>query len=96
MFEAYPTPSSRGDIYGVRRDGSHLRNLTTNNDDTEGSSDPVWSPDGKLILFLCTRIDGDGELAGGLTTMKPIGRARSFVSETPMLEHQPDWQPILR
>ena len=96
VFEAYPMPSSRGDIYSVRRDGSHLRNLTTNNDDTEGSSDPVWSPDGKLILFLYTRIDGDGEFAGGLTTMKPNGRARSSVSATPMLEHQPDWQPILR
>jgi TolB protein len=90
-LEAYPTPSSRGDVYTVRRDGSQLRNLTRNDPAVAGSSDPVWSPDGKLILFLSTTSNGEGGQVGGLTTMRPNGEARALVSADPMFEHQPDW-----
>ncbi len=95
-LEAYPTPSSRGDVYTVRPDGSKLRNLTRNDPTMAGSSDPVWSPDGKLILFLSTTSTGGGEWVGGLTTMKRNGKARTFVSATPMFEHQPDWRARAR
>jgi Tol biopolymer transport system component len=90
VLEAYPTPTSRGDVCTVHRDGSRLRNLTRNDPAMAGSADPVWSPDGKLILFLSATTTR-GEQVGGLTTMKPNGTARAFVSADPMFEHQPDW-----
>jgi Tol biopolymer transport system component len=77
----------------VRADGSHLRNLTRNDPQVTGSADPVWSPDGKLILFLSVTRTMDGQQTGGLTTMTPNGKKRAFISATPMFEHQPDWQP---
>jgi hypothetical protein len=38
-----------GDIWVVRADGSHPRNLT--NTDDHGESEPAWSPDGRQIAF---------------------------------------------
>ena len=89
VFEAYPSPSSRGDVYVVRDDGTGLRNLT-GNPDTNGSGDPVWSPDGKQILFLQGLLE-DGERRFGLATMKANGSQRAFISDEPLEAHQPDW-----
>jgi TolB protein len=95
-LEASPTPTSRGDVYTVRPDGSHLRNLTRNDPQVAGSADPVWSPDGKFLLFLSETRTTDGDVTGGLTVMRANGTARRFVPATPMFEHQPDWQAIRR
>ncbi|QWZ10117.1 hypothetical protein KRR39_10490 [Nocardioides panacis] len=95
-LEASPTPTSRGDVYTVRPDGSQLRNLTRNDSQVAGSADPVWSPDGKFLLFLSETRTTDGDVTGGLTVMRANGTARRFVPATPMFEHQPDWRAIRR
>ena len=89
VFEAYPSPTSRGDVYVVRDDGSGLRNLT-DNAATNGSSDPVWLPDGKRMLFLQGIRNGD-EFVLGLATMRASGAQRAFLSSDPVESHQPDW-----
>jgi TolB protein len=90
VFEAYPTPGSTGQIRVVRADGTHSRTLT------DGfSADPVWSPDGATLLFLAGE-PRNGGFVLGLATMKPDGSGRHFLSRTPMVEHQPDWQSTRR
>ena len=42
----------KGDLWLVRMDGTGLRRLTAHE---KGSSSPLWSPDGKSILFLSAR-----------------------------------------
>lgn len=42
------TENRQGDLFIVRRDGTHLRRLTTG----ERSSEPVFSPDGRWIAFI--------------------------------------------
>jgi TolB protein len=91
VFEAYPG-NSFGDVYIVDADGKHLTNITHNHRQA-GSADPVWSPDGTKILFLQARVE-NGEFNEGLATMNPDGTARGFLSATPMVEHQPDWESI--
>ena len=58
-----------------------------------GSADPVWSPDGKKILFLSAHAEG-GEFGIGLATMNPDGTARHFILHNPKEMHQPDWESI--
>ena len=94
VFEAYPQPFSRGDVYVVGANGRHLVNLTHNvASDPAGSADPVWAPDGRRILFLDLRVIG-GETLNGLATMAPDGSHRRFLTPEPMLEHQPDWESV--
>ena len=92
VFEAYPGRSNRGDVYTVDADGGNLTNITHNHRHA-GSADPVWSPDGTKILFLQARVE-NGEFNEGLATMNPDGSDRGFLSATPMVEHQPDWESI--
>jgi Tol biopolymer transport system component len=95
-FEAYPDPSSRGDVYTVRSDGSKVRNVTNNDGRFRGSADPVWSPDGRQIMFLdSVRPNEDAEFTLGLAVMTRRGDHRRFVSD-PQAEHQPDWQDYSR
>jgi TolB protein len=91
VFEAYPG-NSFGEVYVVDADGQHLTNITHNHRHA-GSADPVWSPDGTKILFLQARVE-NGAFNIGLATMNPDGTARGFLSATPMVEHQPDWESI--
>jgi hypothetical protein len=70
-------------------------NLTRNPIGQAGSTDPVWSPDGHLILFLDNRrVNGVGRT--GLATMNPDGSARQFVSGQNIESHQPDWESLHR
>ena len=94
-FDAYPNPDAYGDIYVVGADGRGLRNLTRNAVGHAGSADPVWSPDGRTILFLDNRIVG-GKPRTGLATMRPDGLVRRFVSPRNVENHQPDWETIRR
>jgi Tol biopolymer transport system component len=81
-----------GNIYTVDSDGQHLTNITDNRC-KEGSSDPVWSPNGKKILFLQDRAEG-GVVGLGLATMNPDGSARHFISSNPVEGHHPDWESV--
>ena len=76
VFEAYPNPGSFGDVYVIGANGRNLRNLTRNPAGRAGSADPVWSPDGKTILFLDNRVD-HGKPKSGLATMSPTGSRRA-------------------
>ena len=96
VFEAYPhgrDNGAYGDIFviGARR-GKPI-NLTRNPVGQAGSLDPVWSPDGKKLLFLdIRRVNGVGRY--GLATINPDGSDRRFISSKNLEEHQPDWQSI--
>ena len=92
VFEANPNGSPYGEVYRVRANGEHLGNLT-NNYGNGGGRDPVWSPNGRKILFGDARVV-NGVFKNGLATMKPDGTRRRFISATPMTEHQPDWESI--
>jgi Tol biopolymer transport system component len=84
-----------GGIFKIRPNGSRLRDLTHNDGELAGSADPVWSPNGRKILFLSARREAETEdFTLGLTTMWPDGSHRHFISANPIEQHQPDWQSI--
>lgn len=97
VFEADgPRDGSRGDIYTIRRDGTHLRNLTRNENGRQGSADPVFSPDGRRILFVSGDFPVDGPPSVGLATMRTDGSGRTRLPDTPAFEDQPDWRSVPR
>jgi Tol biopolymer transport system component len=85
----------------VDADGRHLRSITRDagiigigNDNAfrfEASFDPVWSPDGRTIMF--SHDDFTGRTGGdtGLQTISPDGSGQAYVSGTHASEHQVDW-----
>jgi TolB protein len=93
VFEAYPNPDSYGDIYVIASTGGPATNLTRNPVGQAGSADPVWSPEGRKILFLDNRRVG-GMGTTGLATMTPAGASRKFISTTNLELHQPDWESV--
>jgi Tol biopolymer transport system component len=97
VFEAYPHghDNAYGDIYVIDATGGQPTNLTQNPVGEAGSLDPVWSPDGKKILFLDIRkVNGVGRY--GLATMNPDGSDRQFISSKNLEEHQADWESIAK
>ena len=93
VFDGYPNPNAYGDIYVVDANGRHLRNLTHHPPGKAGSADPVFSPDGKSILFLDNRILG-GQPHTGLATMKLDGSGERFLSSHNVEHHQADWESV--
>ncbi len=93
VFDGYPNPNAYGDIYVVDANGRHLRNLTHNPPGKAGSADPVFSPDGKSILFLDNRILG-GRGRTELATMKLDGSGERFLSSHNVERHQADWESV--
>jgi Tol biopolymer transport system component len=93
VIEAYPNPAAYGDIYDIDASGGRPVNLTRNPAGKAGCADPIWSPDGKKILFLDNRVvDGVGRT--GLATMNPDGSNRRFVSSRNLEIHQVDWETL--
>ena len=94
VFEAYPSKGCFGEIYTVDSDGQHLTNITDNRCQA-GSGDPVWSPNGKKILFWSSHVE-DGEFGVGLATMNPDGTDRHHIIPNPGEDEmlQPDWESV--
>jgi Tol biopolymer transport system component len=97
VFEANPQ-NCFGEIYTVEADGQHLTNLTKNWCQA-GSADPVWSPNGKKILFMQAHAFSGG-FGFDLATMNPGGTDRHFISRNnpntngEEEKHQPDWESV--
>ncbi len=94
-FEADLT---HGDLAGpwiVGADGNGVRSLTDPQDTSvnwAGFSDPVWSPDGLLIMMLEGIHEHDGTpISSGLATIHPDGTGLTYVTDGMGAEHQPDW-----
>jgi Tol biopolymer transport system component len=97
VFEANPNKNCFGEIYTVDSDGQHLTNLTGNRCQA-GSADPVWSPNGKKILFMQAHAFSGG-FGFDLATMNPDGTDRHFILRNPNTnpeeeKHQPDWESV--
>jgi Tol biopolymer transport system component len=89
VVEAYPPEHPVGSVWSVKPDGSALTDLTAGVADADtGFADPVFSPDGSMILTLH---DSGGGARFGLAVMRPDGSDITFVDAGHGAEHQPDW-----
>ncbi len=93
-FEADTPEYPRGGAWLVGPDGTGLRSLvpqSTVPGVTDGFADPVWSPDGTVILLLHGRFLDDGTSTVGLAMIRPDGSDFGNVADGTGDEHQPDW-----
>ncbi|NLP12609.1 hypothetical protein GX408_19580 [bacterium] len=55
---------------------------------------PRWSPDGRYLVYMITRDDGDQLLASDLYVIKADGSEKQALTDTPaQLEMNPSWSP---
>jgi Tol biopolymer transport system component len=78
------------DIFTVRADGSHLRQLTRTK---AWEQQPSWSPDGKSIVYVLA----EGEGGGALYRMSATGRNKRLFLREDASAHgyiaDPEWSP---
>ena len=94
VFEADDPQFPRGGAWLVSPDGTGFRNLTsqtTLRGVVDGFADPVWSPDGTVVLLTHGRFLDDGTSQVGLAMIRPDGSGLGNVSDGAGMEHQPDW-----
>lgn len=88
VFTARTTTFAPGDLYVVRADGSHLRQLTHTSVSEQGVT---WAPDGKSLAYI--RLTGSGALYRlSLTGAKPRLLYRE-TSSTSAFMLDPAWSP---
>jgi Tol biopolymer transport system component len=87
-FTANSTGLGPGDLYVVRADGSHLRQLTSNPVAEEG---PTWAPDGKSIAYI--RVVGRGALYRLFLNGKKPRLLFKETSATNAIISYPAWSP---
>lgn len=96
-FEADLMRDGRSGPWVVASDGQDGRSLSGPQDlaaNWFGFADPIWSPDGSLIMVLRGLHEPNGTfLHGGLATMRPDGTGLVDVTDGMGVEHQPDWSP---
>lgn len=83
----------------VDADGSNLHELTRDHGTTgigrfdalrvEQSYNPVWSPDGTVIMFSHLELTAGGDFVAGLQTIRPDGTDQRWLGLRD--EHQADW-----
>ena len=83
-----------GGIYVMSSNGKGLRRIFTDNRKTETTDvgAPVWSPDGRWILFIRQIETREGQVYSRLYVMRPDGSGRRRVSTRQA--SSPDWQPL--
>jgi TolB protein len=87
VFEAKDPQTPFGGVWIVGSDGSGLRSVTE--PVSGGFADPVWSPDGSLILVL--HGEDPEDFHEGLATMRPDGSELQYIDDGRGGEHQADW-----
>ena len=78
------------EIYIIDGHGKNLRNLT-NNPDTD--RDPVWSPDGREIVFSSFRHGENGHGKSAIYVMRADGKNVRRLTNNPDGAGQPAWSP---
>jgi Tol biopolymer transport system component len=87
VYEASDPRSPFGGVWIVGSDGSGLRNVAATT--SGGFADPVWSPDGSLILVL--HGEDPDDVHEGLATIRPDGTELQYIGDGRGAEHQADW-----
>jgi TolB protein len=88
-FTTRESPAHDFDIWTIRDNGRHPRNLTDSPDADEVY--PAWSPDGRWIAFIRTEV---GAPTGQLWIMDRQGRRqRQITFDEPLKQQLPDWHP---
>ena len=84
-------PEGDSEIFIMKADGSHLRQITFNALDDQ---EPAWSPDGTRIVFVRDFDPIQGEIDYDLFTMNADGtEQRNLTSSPGVQDESPNWSP---
>jgi TolB protein len=87
----YSDRAGNSDLYLINKDGSSLKQLTSNK---APDSEPSWSPDGTTLVFLSARTTYTELWMTSLKGMSPGPLATWQVTFDKTQKGAPDWQPF--